>query len=222
MKTFTLLTLSLSALVMAQPVINNIVPVNGAAGPGQSVTMQGFGLAPANNPVLTFQPRFGGAVPTCFAGYSFTDNELYINLFLSTPTVPCLMPSGSYFVTVTTNQGTSAPFPFTVTDTVGVPLVRTILRNVGGFFQVVTQARGGDQIVVHGDGIQGGAKVVFSQGASRIVLDGQGAYSATLGPAAIVAVPFGFNPGTVLVGLEAHIGTKHNIPSNSLKIQIIP
>ncbi len=223
MKIFTLLTLSLSAVAIAQPVINNIVPTSAAAGPGQTITMQGFGLAPANNPVLTFQPLSGGAAPTCFTSSSFTDNELYFNLNVSTPTVPCLVPSGSYFVTVTTAQGTSAPFPFTVTDTVGVPLVKTILRNVGGFPQVVTQARGADQIIVYGDGISGvGAKVVFSQGARRIVVAALGAYSATLGPAAIVSVPLGFNPGTVLVGLEAHIGTNHNIPSNSLKIQIIP
>jgi len=62
---YAALATALCVTTSAQPVIRNIVPTTGTAGFGQLITIQGFGLNAANNPVVNFQPQAGGATLHC-------------------------------------------------------------------------------------------------------------------------------------------------------------
>ncbi len=218
---YSALATALCVTTNAQPVIRNIVPTTGTAGFGQLITIQGFGLKLANNPVVNFQPQAGGATLHCSSNMPVpnNDNELYLRLAANTPS-SCVLPTGGYVLTITTSQGTSSPFFYNVTSSVGTPLV------TGAFLSLtaapITSFRVGDSIIIAGFGIDTVfAKVVFRQGATRIAVNATGVAGFILGAKA--TVPAGLLPGTVLVQLETSVGGVSNLnPSNSLKLTVNP
>ena len=216
---YSALATALCLTTNAQPVIRNIVPTTGTAGFGQLITIQGFGLNVANNPVVNFQPQAGGATLHCSFNMPVpnNDNELYFRLAVGGAN-PCVLPTGGYLLTVTTNQGTSTPFFYSVTSSVGTPLVTSVLSSLTS--TAITSFRVGDSVIVTGFGIDSIlAKVVFRQGATRIAVNGTGLAGFSMG--AKVTVPAGLLPGTVLVQLEATVGGVSNLkPSNSLKLTV--
>ena len=194
-----------------------MVPETGAAGVGQLVTVQGFGLALTENPVASFQPALGGATIQCsfnFPGVS-TDNELYLRLTAS----GCTLPVGSYLLSIKTNQGIASPYSFDVKLNPATPIVRFI-GNIQG--SPITAARTGDTIVVYGYGIDAvNAKVVLGQGANTQTVSA-GGIGGPLGMGAKIVIPAGFTPGTLLVQLQAHVGPSGSSPSNALKLTLVP
>ena len=202
----------------AQPVVKAIVPEKGAAGFGQLVTIQGFGLDLADNPVITFQPALGGAAINCSFKIptASNTNELYIRLAINGQ---CSLPVGSYIMNIQTNQGFTNPYAFDVTLNPATPIVKSIFGATGA---PITQARVGDSITVHGYGIDAtNAKVIFSQGAATFTVNAAGVVGSN-GVGAKVNVPAGLSPGTVLVQLGTNIGSSGNSPSNALKLTILP
>ncbi len=211
----TLLALETSA---AQPVVKAIVPEKGAAGFGQLVTIQGFGLDLSSNPVLTFLPALGGAAIQCSFNIpsASNTNELYIRLAINGQ---CSLPVGSYIMNLQTSQGSSNPYAFDVTLNPATPIVKSIFGATG---TPITQAKVGDSIVVYGYGIDAtSAKVILSQGATTFTVNGAGTIG-TNGIGARVNIPAGLSPGTVLVQLGTNVGPLGNSPSNALKLTIVP
>jgi hypothetical protein len=201
-----------------QPVIKAVVPETAAAGSGQLVTVQGFGLQLANNPVAKFQPALGGATITCSFNIPVVSNanELYLRLSVVNN---CQLPVGSYIMRVESSQGASPGYAFDVKLNPATPIVRSITNPS---LLPITQAKAGDSIIVFGYGIDlTGAKVVFSQGFSSVTVNATGIAAAS-GVGAKVTVPAGFTNGTVLVQLEARVGPLTNSPSNAQKLQIVP
>ncbi len=218
---YAALATALCVTTNAQPVIRNIVPTTGTAGFGQLITIQGFGLNAANNPVVNFQPQAGGATLHCSFNMPVpnSDNELYFRLAV-TGANSCVLPAGGYLLTITTNQGTSSPFFYSVTSSVGTPLVTAAFSSLTA--APITSFRVGDSIIITGFGIDTMlAKVVFRQGATRVAVNATGVAGFAVG--ARVTVPAGLLPGTVLVQLETTVGGVSNLkPSNSLKLTVNP
>ena len=202
----------------AQPVVKAIFPEKGAAGFGQLVTIQGFGLDLSDNPLITFQPALGGAAIHCsfnIPGASNT-NELYIRLTIVNQ---CSLPVGSYIMNIQTNQGSTNPYAFDVVLNPATPIVKSIFSAAGA---PITNAKVGDSITVYGYGIDViNAKVIFSQGTTTFTVNAAGIIG-TSGVGAKVNVPAGLSPGAVLVQLGTNIGSSGNSPSNALKLTIIP
>lgn len=222
MKRFTLSFAVLclaGSIASAQPLIRKVIPESAAAGFGQLVTIQGFGLALSGGPVVHFQPVLGGATINCSFNLPFasTDNELYIRLAVN---AGCTLPVGTYLMSVQTSQGTSPNFSFTVTVNVASPMARFIQNAAGA---QITQAKTGDSIRVFGYGIDStNAKVVFSQGGNSVAVNAVGNIGLP-GVGAVATIPAGFTPGTVLVQLRALIGISNGSPdSNALKLTLVP
>jgi IPT/TIG domain len=217
---FAIALLAISS-VSAQPVIRKVIPESAAAGLGQLITVQGFGLALALNPVVNFQPTAGGATIHCSFPIpaASNDNELYLRLVV-TGTGSCQLPVGSYLMSIQTSQGTSQTHSFAVTVNLASPMERFIQSSAG---TQITQAKSGDLIRVFGYGIDlANAKVVFSQGANVVIVNGTGNVGLA-GVAAAATIPAGFTPGPILVQLRGVIGTTNGSPdSNALKLTLVP
>ena len=103
MKLFFPITAAVFAVSFASaqgPVIKAIVPQSAAAGFGQLVTLQGFGLDLINNPVINFQPVLGGATIHCSFNIPVASNtnELYIRRASNSPS--CVVPVDNYNVVI--------------------------------------------------------------------------------------------------------------------------
>ena len=107
----------LPTMAFAAPVITDIVPASGPAGPAYPIqaTIRGTGFTPTGN-VVNFGPVRLRELPSSDGGTTITFG-VPKQMRSGGEVPPIVLPTGEYLVTVTNADGTSNAVTFTLTRT---------------------------------------------------------------------------------------------------------
>ena len=202
-----------ASLPAPAPAITSVVP-GAQVAPGQMLTLNGTSLPGGSLNDVLFNQGAGDVPAQYMWGASATKATVRLpNLAVGVPTTVRVKNAGD---TVST-----APFPITITNTPGTPVLHAVLNQCGPSGATITQVSPGGPLAIEGEGIDtSGTSIVFTPITAVGTVQTQAFLSSAGGPTGRVCSYAVTNTGTPLEPVFVPVGAPAGLTPGTWSVQI--